>query len=96
MADWPPSPDDATRNGQKDRQTIMDAAITEAPVTVTDRAVRRIAKILGKEPAGTMLRVSVEGGGCSGFQYKYDLVTSREDDDFVIERDAATVLIDSV
>ena len=74
----------------------MDAAITEAPVTVTDRAIRRVAKILGKEPAGTMLRVSVEGGGCSGFQYKYDLVTSREDDDFVIERDAATVLIDSV
>ena len=43
-------------------------------VTLSDRAVRRIAKILAAEPAGTALRVSVEGGGCSGFQYRYDLV----------------------
>jgi Fe-S cluster assembly iron-binding protein IscA len=40
-------------------------------VTVTDRAARRIGEILGQESAGTMLRVSVEGGGCSGFQYKF-------------------------
>ncbi len=74
----------------------MDTATLDTPVTVTERAARRIAKIVSKEPDGTMLRVSVEGGGCSGFQYKYDLVTAKEDDDFVIERDGATVLIDQI
>ena len=65
-------------------------------VTVTDRAARRIAEILKGEPAGTMLRVSVEGGGCSGFQYKFDMDTEKAADDVVIERQAATVLIDPV
>lgn len=68
----------------------------EHPVTVSDRAAKRIAKILTGEPDGTVLRVSVEGGGCSGLQYKYDLVTDREDDDFAIEKNGVTVLIDSV
>ena len=66
-------------------------------VTLTDRAARRIAKILGGEPAGTSLRVSVEGGGCSGFQYRYDLVRdAAAADDVVLVRDGATVLIDSI
>ncbi len=65
-------------------------------VTVTERAARRIGEILRKEAPGSMLRVSVEGGGCSGFQYKFDIEKSREADDLVIERDAATVLIDQV
>lgn len=65
-------------------------------VTVTERAARKIGEILGKEPAGTMLRVSVEGGGCSGFQYKFDTERSKAEDDVVIERGGATVLIDPV
>jgi iron-sulfur cluster assembly accessory protein len=65
-------------------------------VTVTERAARRIGDILRHEPAGTMLRVSVEGGGCSGFQYKFDTERQRADDDVVIERSGATVLIDPV
>lgn len=68
----------------------------EIGVTVSDRAAKRIASILSKEPSGSMLRVSVEGGGCSGLQYKYDVVDSREDDDLVIEKPGATVLIDSI
>ena len=43
-----------------------------------------------------MLRVSVEGGGCSGFSYKFDLVEQPEADDIVIERSGATILIDPV
>lgn len=66
------------------------------PVTLTESAARRIAEIVAGEPAGTMLRVSVEGGGCSGFQYMFDLVDSSTEDDMVIERDGAKVLIDSV
>jgi iron-sulfur cluster assembly accessory protein len=65
-------------------------------VNVTERAARRIGEILRKEPAGTMLRVSVEGGGCSGFQYRFDTEHSRAEDDIVIERAGATVLIDPV
>jgi iron-sulfur cluster assembly accessory protein len=65
-------------------------------VTVTDRAALRIGKILGQEPAGTMLRVSVEGGGCSGFQYKFDTERERAEDDIVIEKSGATVLIDPI
>ncbi len=67
-----------------------------ASVTVSERAARRIGEILKKEPAGTMLRVSVEGGGCSGFQYKFDMERARADGDIVIARDGATVLIDPV
>ncbi|WP_319414456.1 iron-sulfur cluster insertion protein ErpA [uncultured Cohaesibacter sp.] len=64
------------------------------PITVTDRAIKRIATILSKEKEGAMLRISVSGGGCSGFQYNYDIVTSREDDDLVINKDGATILFD--
>jgi len=65
-------------------------------ITVTERAARRIGEILGREPPGTMLRVSVEGGGCSGFQYKFDMDRAQAVDDLVIRRDGATVLIDQV
>ena len=65
-------------------------------VTVTERAAHKIGEILGREPAGTMLRVSVQGGGCSGFQYKFDTERAKANDDIVIERAGATVLIDPV
>ena len=65
-------------------------------VTISDSAARRIGEILKSEPAGTMLRVSVEGGGCSGFQYKFDMARDRADDDLVLTRDGAVVLIDPV
>ena len=65
-------------------------------ITVSERAARRIGEILNGEPAGTMLRVSVEGGGCSGFQYKFDMERAKATDDLVISRDKAVVLIDPV
>ena len=65
-----------------------------ADVTVTERAARKIGEILGREPTGTMLRVSVEGGGCSGFQYKFDTERSKADDDLVIERGEVFVALD--
>ncbi|MEM8770897.1 MAG: iron-sulfur cluster insertion protein ErpA [Pseudomonadota bacterium] len=68
----------------------------EVPVSVSKRAARRIAAILSKEPAGSMLRVAVEGGGCSGFQYKFDIVDARGDDDLVLDADGYSVLVDSV
>ena len=67
-----------------------------ADITVSERAARRIGEILKGEPSGTMLRVSVEGGGCSGFQYKFDMEHAKANDDLVISRDGAVVLIDPV
>ncbi len=68
----------------------------EQNVTVSDRAARRIVQILDKEDPCKMLRVSVSGGGCSGFSYGFDLDDTSTNDDLVIEKDGATVLIDSI
>lgn len=65
-------------------------------VTLTDSAARRIAEIAAGDPQTPLLRVSVEGGGCSGFQYKFDLVGDKAADDLVLEKNGATVLIDPV
>ena len=65
-------------------------------VTLSERAARRIASILAKEPQGTALRISVSGGGSTGFQYGFDLDSERAADDLVLERSGAVVLIDSV
>ena len=65
-----------------------------ANVTISERAARRIGQILKSEGDGAMLRISVEGGGCSGFQYKFDVEKARAEDDLVITRDGATVLVD--
>ena len=67
-----------------------------ASITVSERAARRIGDILKGEPSGTMLRVSVEGGGCSGFQYKFDMDRNRAADNRVISREGAVILIDPV
>jgi iron-sulfur cluster assembly accessory protein len=66
-------------------------------VTLTERAARRIGRILAKQPAGTALRIAVSGGGCSGFQYEYNLVQDAPtDDDVVLGGDTARVYIDSL
>lgn len=67
-----------------------------AGVAVTGRAARRIAEILATEPPLSVLRVSVEGGGCSGFQYKFDITRERAEDDIVIDNEGGTVVIDPV
>ena len=65
-------------------------------LTMTERAARRIGEILKSEPSGAMLRLSVLGGGCSGFQYKFDVERDKADDDVTIDRDGITLLVDSV
>ena len=66
-------------------------------VSLTERAAARINEIAASDPSAPALRISVEGGGCSGFSYKFDLVGARaEADDFVIEKGGAKVLIDPV
>lgn len=73
-----------------------DLDAPEGEVVVSEAAVRRVAKILKNEPDMTALRVSVEGGGCSGFSYKFDLTKDATDDDLVLGADGAMILIDPV
>lgn len=63
-------------------------------IELTERAAKRIIAILKAEKAGVM-RIAVEGGGCSGFSYKFDLDEAATQDDTVLERDGAKVAIDA-
>ena len=76
--------------------TIDAAEEASLPVSVSDNAAARIAAILKKEPNGAMLRVGVAGGGCSGFQYTFDIVHDRNEDDLAIEKGGITVLVDEM
>ncbi|NEJ29477.1 iron-sulfur cluster insertion protein ErpA [Rhizobium leguminosarum] len=70
--------------------------MTDTSVTLSDAAAKRIAAIVGAEAGKSALRVSVEAGGCSGFSYKFDLADSAADDDIIVEKNNAKVLIDSL
>ncbi|SRR5690606_27200547 len=70
--------------------------MTTPNVILSDAAAKRISEIIGREEGKQALRVSVEGGGCSGFSYKFDLADTPSDDDIVIANGEAKVLIDSI
>jgi iron-sulfur cluster insertion protein len=74
----------------------MSDMIETAPVSVTPRAAKQIAKIVAAEGRPKMLRLSVSGGGCSGFQYHFDLDDKPGADDLVIEQGGVKVLVDSM
>jgi len=65
-------------------------------VSVTDSAARRIATLIKEDGGEIALRVAVNGGGCSGFRYDFTFDDARQDDDLVIEKEGAVVLIDSM
>lgn len=67
----------------------------DTPVSLSQSAAKRINAILASQVEANFLRVSVEGGGCSGFSYKFDFGDIIESDDLVIERDGAKVAIDA-
>lgn len=74
---------------------MSDVQTPTAPFGITDSAAKRIATILaGDEHKGLMLRISVSGGGCSGFQYGFTFDDAPKDDDKLFERQGAKVLID--
>jgi iron-sulfur cluster insertion protein len=70
--------------------------MSEPSITISPRAAKRIVELVTADTLANMFRVSVEGGGCSGFQYRFELVADRAPDDIVIERDGATVVVDPV
>ncbi len=73
---------------------MPDTATVSQEVRLSASAARRINKITSGQPAGTMLRVEVIGGGCSGFSYRFGFADAVHADDTVVERDGAKVAID--
>lgn len=67
-----------------------------ADIVLSQRAAARIRSVVAEEPAGAGLRVAVEGGGCSGFQYDIAIAPAANPDDLVIERDGARLFVDPV
>jgi iron-sulfur cluster assembly accessory protein len=67
-----------------------------AAITITERAAARIRDILAREPGKNALRIAVNGGGCSGFQYEFNLADAPAEDDLVIERGGVKALVDPV
>ena len=70
--------------------------MTTTELTLSPAAAKRIQAIGAAEGRKVMLRVAVEGGGCSGFQYQFDLVEAANDDDLKVERDGAAALVDVI
>lgn len=70
--------------------------MTSQDLTLSPAAARRLQAISAKEGHPVMLRIAVEGGGCSGFQYQFDLVDHANDDDLRIERDGSAALVDEM
>lgn len=68
--------------------------MTQTNITLSANAARRIHAIGQTEGRPVMLRVAVDGGGCSGFQYRFDLVDTAQADDLKIEQDGAAALVD--
>ena len=72
----------------------MDTAAS-IDIRISDRATAKAKEILAAHSeTGRMLRVYVQGGGCSGFQYGFDLERDSEEDDHVVERDGVRVIVD--
>jgi iron-sulfur cluster assembly accessory protein len=65
-------------------------------ITLAANAAKRVAAIAAKQGKPAMLRLSVEGGGCSGFQYKFGLADAPQGDDTISETDGVRLLVDSV
>ena len=65
-------------------------------VSLSAAAAARVRKVLASESEGAILRVAVDGGGCSGFQYSFKVVGAFEPDDLVVRRDGAIVVVDPI
>ena len=72
------------------------ATITQPDIALTPAAAARVAAIAAKQSKPAILRLSVEGGGCSGFQYKFGFADAVEADDTVSELDGVQLVVDSV
>ena len=72
------------------------ATVTHPDIALTAAAAARVAAIAAKQARPAILRLSVEGGGCSGFQYKFGMAEAPEADDLIAETDGVRLVVDSI
>ena len=65
-------------------------------ITLTEDAAKRVAWIAGRQSKPAILRLAVDGGGCAGFTYKFELAEQAESDDTVAEMDGVKLVVDPV
>jgi len=65
-------------------------------VILTENAAKRVAWIASRQSKPAILRLAVDGGGCAGFTYKFELAETAEDDDAVVETDGVKLVVDPV
>ena len=75
---------------------IATAGVAPADIALTSAAAARVAMIAAKQNKPAILRLSVEGGGCSGFQYRFGLADAPEDGDLVVDTDGVRLIVDDV
>lgn len=69
--------------------------MTNTSISITESAFKRVAELALLEGSpGCVLRISVDGGGCSGFLYKYEMTTTTEQDDIIFTSDHSTIIVD--
>jgi iron-sulfur cluster assembly accessory protein len=74
----------------------MSQAVTMDPISLSPSAAARVARIAERQGRAPILRLSVEGGGCAGFQYKFGLADAAEVDDTTVETDGVRLVVDEV
>lgn len=70
--------------------------VTSAEISLTESAARRVAAIAARKDKAPILRLSVDGGGCAGFTYKFDLAEAAEPDDAIAETDGVKLVVDPI
>ncbi len=78
------------------RAYLRDMATLAPDIMLTPAAAARVAAIAGKQNKPAILRLSVDGGGCSGFQYKFGFADAADEDDTIVETDGVRLVVDSV
>ncbi len=88
----------STVQSTESARDISLSVATRSPegITLAESGARRLARLSEAEGKPVLLRVAVDGGGCSGFQYRFELVDGPEADDLVVRRDGQAVVIDAV
>eukprot|EP00192_Tetraselmis_astigmatica_P019890 CAMPEP_0117670248 /NCGR_PEP_ID=MMETSP0804-20121206/12631_1 /TAXON_ID=1074897 /ORGANISM="Tetraselmis astigmatica, Strain CCMP880" /LENGTH=188 /DNA_ID=CAMNT_0005478493 /DNA_START=83 /DNA_END=649 /DNA_ORIENTATION=- len=87
---------DVAQRCNEAQKRVFSAEATEETVIITDAAIQRLQELAKEDNSKTVLRVSVSAGGCSGFQYNFDLVEQPQPDDRVFSQDGAVVVADEV
>jgi iron-sulfur cluster insertion protein len=72
------------------------ARVSEPEISLTENAAKRVASIAARQHKPAILRLAVDGGGCAGFSYKFELAAAPDADDTIAETDGVKLLVDPV